>query len=56
VLKSKDEEKILKLKTHLMCNIQFVGELFRRNLLQISIIISIFEKLLAVETEEIQVD
>jgi hypothetical protein len=33
-------------------NIQFVGELFRRKLLQESIIISVFDMLLGVETQE----
>ena len=35
-----------------MGNIQFVGELFRRKLLQESIIISVFDMLLGVETQD----
>ena len=35
-----------------MGNIQFVGELFRRKLLQESIIISVFDMLLGVEAQE----
>ena len=44
----------MKFKTRLLGNIQFVGELFRRRLLQESIIISVFDMLLAVETKDTQ--
>ncbi len=52
LLQSKDEEKILNFKTRLLGNIMFVGELFRRKLLQESIILSVFDMLLGVDTQE----
>jgi hypothetical protein len=42
----------LKFKHRLFGNIKFVGELNRRNLLQENIIISVFDMLLAVESQE----
>ena len=45
-----DEEAVLKFKDRLLGNIQFVGELNRRNLLSENILISVFDMLLAVKT------
>jgi MIF4G domain len=53
LLESKDEENLLKFKARLFGNIKFVGELFRRGILQESIILSVFDMLLAVETKDI---
>jgi hypothetical protein len=52
VLESKDEEKILRLKGSLFGNIYFVGEIYNRKLVQDSIILSVFDMLLGVETQE----
>ena len=51
LLAGSDNEKILKFKHRLFCNINFVGELNRRGLLQESIILSVFDMLLGVEQE-----
>jgi hypothetical protein len=40
-----------KYKQQLFGNIEFVGELFRRQLLSDSIVLSVFDMLLAVETK-----
>jgi hypothetical protein len=45
---------MLKFKSRLFGNINFVGELFRRGLLQESIILSVFDMLLVVDTNETQ--
>ena len=50
ILESKDEEELMKFKSQLFGNITFVGELYRRGLLQESIILSVFDMLLSVET------
>jgi hypothetical protein len=39
------------LKKHLLGNLQFLGELFRRYILKQSVIISVFDLLLGVETQ-----
>jgi hypothetical protein len=52
LLQSNDDEKILGFKARLLGNIMFIGELFYRYLLQNSIIISVFDMLLGVETQE----
>lgn len=44
----------MRFKHRLFGNIKFVGELNRRNLLQESIIFSVFDMLLAIETSEQQ--
>ena len=50
--KNMDEDQLIKFKLKLFGNIQFVGELNRRQLLQEAIIISVFDMLLAFETKE----
>jgi hypothetical protein len=50
-LDKNDNEEILKFQMRLFGNIGFVGELFRRGLIQESIILSIFDMLIAVETK-----
>jgi hypothetical protein len=45
---------MLKFKSRLFGNIYFVGELFRRGLLQESIILSVFDMLLVVNTNDNQ--
>ncbi len=47
----KDEEKKLKFKTRLFGNITFVGELFRRKLVLETIILQVFDMLLAIITK-----
>lgn len=47
-----DQEEILKFQQRLFGNINFVGELNRRTLIQESVILSVFDMLLAVDTEE----
>jgi MIF4G domain len=54
LLEGKDDEKILKFKHRLFGNIMFVGELNRRGLLQESIILSVFDMLLGVESKDEQ--
>lgn len=46
-----DEEQLFKFKERLMGNILFVGELNRRNLLSENILISVFDMLLAVNSD-----
>jgi len=48
----KDFELILKFQISLFGNINFVGELNRRGLIQESVILSVFDMLLAVESKE----
>lgn len=50
--KEMDEEELIKFKERLLGNIKFVGELNRRNLLSENILISVFDMLLAVNTQE----
>jgi translation initiation factor 4G len=52
VLESKDEESLFKFTMRLFGNIKFVGELYRRGLLQDSIILSVFDMLMAIESKE----
>jgi hypothetical protein len=52
LLESKDEENLFKFTMKLFGNIKFVGELFRRGLLQESIILSVFDMLMAIESKE----
>ena len=52
IRESNDDDKIIRFKTKLFGNINFVGELNRRNLLSVNIIVSVFDMLLAVESEE----
>ena len=47
---------MLKFKSRLFGNIYFVGELFRRGLLQESIILSVFDMLMVVESNDTQLD
>jgi len=47
---------MLKFKSRLFGNINFVGELFRRGLLVESIILSVFDMLMAVESNDAQLD
>jgi hypothetical protein len=49
---STDEEEMLKFKERLFGNIKFVGELNRRNLLSENILISVFDMLLAINTDQ----
>jgi hypothetical protein len=53
LLKSKDEENLLKFKARLFDSLKFVGELFRRGIVQESIILSVFDMLLGVENKDI---
>lgn len=41
-----DHEKVIKFKHQLYCNIKFVGELNKRDLLAESVVISVFEMLI----------
>lgn len=43
-----DEDKF-KLQHRLFCNVKFVGELYRRNLITENVILSVFDLLLAVD-------
>jgi hypothetical protein len=52
VLESKDEESLFKFTMRLFGNINFLGELYRRGLLQDSIILSVFDMLMAIESKE----
>jgi hypothetical protein len=47
---------MLKFKSRLFGNINFVGELFRRGLLQESIILSVFDMLLVVDSNDTQLE
>jgi hypothetical protein len=47
---------MLKFKSRLFGNINFVGELFRRGLLSESIVLSVFDMLLVVDSSETQLD
>jgi hypothetical protein len=51
---SKDQDEIIKYHQRLLGNILFVGELNRRGLLQESIILSVFDMLLCVDSQETQ--
>ena len=51
---SKDQDEIIKYHQRLLGNILFVGELNRRGLLQESIILSVFDMLLCVDSVETQ--
>ena len=52
IISHNDHEAILKFQQKLFNNINFVGELNRRTLIQESIILSVFEMLLSVDIEE----
>lgn len=51
IIGGKDHEELLRFQQRLFGNIGFVGELNRRSLIQESIILSVFDMLLAVETK-----